>query len=68
MGNLSTSKVGFGKVTVKMTSEKLRILNNVFHVANIRKKKLVADLLLNKDGFKMVFESDKVLLSKMIYL
>jgi hypothetical protein len=26
-------------------------------------KKLVSDLLLSKDGFKMVFESDKVLLS-----
>lgn len=64
MGNASSSKVlGIGKVVLKMTSGKLLTLNNVLHVADIRKN-LVSGSLLSKNGFKMVFESDKFVLTK----
>ena len=48
---------------LKMTSEKSLTLNNVLYVPEIRKN-LVSGSLLNKHGFRMVFESDKVILSK----
>ncbi|KAA0036703.1 pol polyprotein [Cucumis melo var. makuwa] len=64
MGNFSMSKVeGQGKVILKMTSEKELTLNNVFHVPDIRKN-LVSGSLLSKNGFKLVFVSDKFVLSK----
>jgi hypothetical protein len=45
MRNLSTSKVpGVKKVTMKMTFEKLLPLNNVFHVADIKKVQYLARL------------------------
>ena len=46
-----------------MTSGKQLTLNNVLYVSKIRKN-LVSGSLLNKHGFRMVFESDKVILSK----
>ena len=64
MGNSATSDIrGQGKVILKMTSEKSLTLNNVQYVPEIRKN-LVSGSLLNKHGFMMVFESDKVILSK----
>ena len=64
MGNSSTSKVeGKGKVILKMTSGKELALNDVLHVPEIRKN-LVSGLLLSKKGFRLVFESDKFVLSK----
>ena len=64
MGNSSTSKVeGQGKVVFKMTSRKEFTLNNVLHVPDIRKN-LVYGLLLNKNGFRLIFESDKFVLTK----
>ena len=48
---------------LKMTSGKSLTLNNVLYVPEIRKN-LVSGSLLNKHGFRMVFESDKVILSK----
>ena len=64
MGNSSTSKVeGQGKVVLKMTSGKELTLNNVLHVPDIRKN-LVSGSLLNKNGFRLVFESDKFVLTK----
>ncbi|KAI3427701.1 uncharacterized protein J3R85_009272 [Psidium guajava] len=64
MGNSATSAVeGQGKVLLKMTSGKELTLNNVLYVPEIRKN-LVSGSLLNKHGFRMVFESDKVTLSK----
>ena len=54
MGNSSTSKVeGQGKIVLKMTSGKELTLNNVLHVPDIR-----------KNGFRLVFESDKFVLTK----
>ena len=64
MGNSSTSKVeGKGKIILKMTSGKELTLTNVLHVPEIRKN-LISGSLLSKNGFKMVFESDKFVLSK----
>ncbi|XP_075499434.1 uncharacterized protein LOC142537833 [Primulina tabacum] len=64
MGNSVTSEIkGQGKVVLKMTSGKELTLNNVLYVPDIRKN-LVSGSLLNKHGFSIVFESDKVVLSK----
>ncbi|XP_031405663.1 uncharacterized protein LOC116214393 [Punica granatum] len=64
MGNSTHSALeGQGKVVLKMTLGKELTLNNVLYVLEIRKN-LVSGSLLNKHGFKMVFESDKVILSK----
>ena len=64
MGNSATSKIaGQGSVILKMTSGKELTLNNVLYVPEIRKN-LVSGSLLNKHGFRIVFESDKVVLSK----
>ena len=64
MGNSAAFEIeGQGKVILKMTSGKELTLNNVLYVPEIRKN-LVSGSLLNKHGFRMVFESDKVVLSK----
>ncbi|KAA0048117.1 hypothetical protein E5676_scaffold546G00690 [Cucumis melo var. makuwa] len=64
MGSSSTSKVkGQGKVILKMTSRKELTLNNVLHVPDIRKN-LISGSLLSKNDFKLVFVSDKFVLSK----
>ena len=64
MGNSASAAVeGQGKVLLKMTSGKTLTLNDVLYVPEIRKN-LVSGSLLNKHGFRMVFESDKVILSK----
>ena len=64
MRNSDTSEIeGQGKVILKMTSGKELTLNDVLYVPEIRKN-LVSGSLLNKHGFRMVFESDKVVLSK----
>ncbi|KAA0042920.1 pol polyprotein [Cucumis melo var. makuwa] len=64
MGNSFTSKVkAQGKVILKMTSRKELTLNNVLHVPDIRKN-LVSGSLLSKNGFKLVFVSDKFVFSK----
>ena len=64
MGNSATSEIeGQGKVILKMTSGKELTLNDVLYVPEIRKN-LVSGSLLNKHGFRMVFESDRVVLSK----
>ncbi|XP_073119815.1 uncharacterized protein [Henckelia pumila] len=64
MGNSATSEIkGQGKVVLKMTSGKELTLNNVLYMPDIRKN-LVSGSLLNKHGFRIVFESDKVVLSK----
>ncbi|CAL9006155.1 unnamed protein product [Prunus brigantina] len=64
MGNSSTSKIhGQGKIFLKMASGKEVTLNNVLHVPEIRKN-LVSGSLLSKNGFKLVFEYDKFVLTK----
>jgi hypothetical protein len=64
MENSSTSKVeGKGNVVLKMTPGKDLTLKDVLHVPNIRKN-LVSGSLLSKNGFQLVFESNKFLLTK----
>lgn len=60
MTNLLAFKVlGFGKVIIMMTFKNLLILQNVLHVAGIRKN-LEFDSLLGIINFKIVFKSDNV--------
>ena len=62
--NLSISKaLGVEKVTMKMTFKKLITLNNMLHVVDI-KMDLIFGSLLRKNNFKLIFESDKFILSK----
>jgi hypothetical protein len=64
MGNRSYACVlGVGTVILKFTSEKTVLLKNVQHVPSI-KKNLVSGSLLRRDGYKLVFESNKCILSK----
>ena len=64
MGNSATSTIeGEGTVILKMTSGKNLTLKNVLYVPDIRKN-LVSGSLLSKHGFRIVIESDKVVLSK----
>jgi hypothetical protein len=64
MGNGSHASVHcVGTVDLKFTSEKIVQLKNVQHVPAI-KKNLVSDSLLCKEGFKLVFESNKVFVSR----
>ncbi|GJT59508.1 retrovirus-related pol polyprotein from transposon TNT 1-94 [Tanacetum coccineum] len=64
MGNSATDDIkGEGDVVLKMTSEKELKLTNVLYVPEIHKN-LVSGWLLNKFGFRLVFESDKFVLSK----
>ncbi|XP_022863737.1 uncharacterized protein LOC111383806 [Olea europaea var. sylvestris] len=64
MGNSATSEVlGKGKVILKMTSGKELTLTNVLYVPEIRKN-LVSGSLLSKNGFRMVFEVDKLVITK----
>ena len=64
MDNSSTSKVeGQRKIILKMISVKELTLNNVLHVPDICKN-LVSGSLLSKNGFRLVFESDKFVLTK----
>ena len=50
-------------MVLKMTSGKELTLTNVLYVPKIRKN-LVSGSLLNSHGFRLVFESDKFILSK----
>ncbi|XP_050378406.1 uncharacterized protein LOC126795654 [Argentina anserina] len=64
MGNATTAKVeGQGKVILKLTSEKDLVLTNVLYVPEICKN-LVSGPVLSNKGFKLVFESDKFVLTK----
>lgn len=64
MGNSKTSDIqGVGKIVLKMTSGRKLTLNEVFYVAEIHKK-LVSIWLLKKHGFRLVFDSDELVLTK----
>jgi hypothetical protein len=64
MGNGSHASVrGVGTVDLKFTSGKIVQLKNVQHVPTIRKN-LVSVFLLLRDGFKVVLEANKVVMSK----
>jgi hypothetical protein len=64
MGNGSHASVrGVGTVDLKFTSGKIVQLKNVQHVPTIRNN-LVSVSLLLRYGFKVVLESNKVVMSK----
>ncbi|XP_073292427.1 uncharacterized protein [Primulina huaijiensis] len=64
MGNSATSEVvGTGNVVLNMTSGLEVTLVDALHVPDIRKN-LVSGSLLVKRGFRLVFESNKVVLTK----
>jgi hypothetical protein len=64
MGNGAHARVlGADTVTLKFTSRKTIQLKNVQHVPTI-KKNLASGYLLCRDGFKLVFESNKCIISK----
>ncbi|GJY22562.1 hypothetical protein Tco_0396220 [Tanacetum coccineum] len=52
-----------GKVILKLTFEKDLVLLNMLHVPNITKNLKYGPILSNK-GFKLVFESDKFVITK----
>jgi hypothetical protein len=63
MGNRSHASVlGVGMVILKFTSKKTVLLKNVQHVPSI-KKNLVSGSQLCRDGYKIVFEANKYVLS-----
>jgi len=64
MGNGARAVVrGVGTVDLKLTLGKTVQLNNVHHVPSV-KKNLISGSLLCQDGYKLVFESNKFVLSK----
>jgi hypothetical protein len=64
MGNGARAVVhGVGSVDLKLTSRKTVQLKNVHHVPSI-KKNLISGSLLCRDGYKLVFESNKCVVSK----
>nr|GEW85284.1 hypothetical protein [Tanacetum cinerariifolium] len=64
LGNHSIAQVkGKGKIDLVFTSGNTLTLKNVLHVLDVCKN-LVSRSLLNKFGFKLVFESNKFILSK----
>ena len=54
---------GKGKVVLKLTSRKNLQLNDVLYVPEARAN-LVYVALLGKDGIKVSFESDKIIMTK----
>jgi hypothetical protein len=56
---------GVGMVDLKLTSEKIVQLKNVQHVSSINNN-LVSDSLLCRDGFKVVLQSNKFVMSKCV--
>ncbi|KFK33314.1 hypothetical protein AALP_AA6G358900 [Arabis alpina] len=64
MGNSATSKIaGYGKVVLKLTSERELSLTNVVHVPDMCKN-LISGSLLSKHGFTIKLDADKLVLSK----
>ena len=60
MGNSTVAQVlGQGRVDLRFTSENVLTLNDVQHIPEVRKN-LVSGVLLNKEGFKLVFECNNV--------
>ncbi|KAL6583726.1 hypothetical protein OROMI_003015 [Orobanche minor] len=64
MGNPASSDIiGVGEVALKLTSGHTLTLKNVLHVPDIRKNLISGSILVRK-GFKLVFESDRVIIKK----
>ncbi|CAM8913974.1 unnamed protein product [Rhodiola kirilowii] len=64
MGDESTAPIlGIGQVEIEFSSEKNIVLVNVLYVSNIRKN-IVSGTVLNKQGYRQVYEADNYVLSK----
>ena len=64
MGNSSTSSVmGKGTIQLPLTSGKVLTLKDVHHIPGLRKS-LVSVKKLDDHGFRVVFDSQKVIISK----
>ena len=64
LGDSGTARVAKkGKVLLKFTLDKSLALHSILHVPNMCRN-LVSGLLLNKAGIKLVFESNKIVLSQ----
>lgn len=64
MRNSSTTKViGPEKVILHLSLGKSLTLTEVLHVPEVQKN-LVPDLVLSKNGFKLVFEGKKFVITK----
>jgi hypothetical protein len=64
IGNVSHASIhGVGTVDLKFTLEKIVQLKNVHHVPSINKN-LMSGSILCRDGFKVVLESNKLVVSK----
>ena len=59
----STPMIGKGKVLIKLTYEKVLALSDVLHVLDIRWN-LVLVFLLGKAGVRILFASNKIVLTK----
>ena len=59
----STPVIGKEKVLLKLTSGKVLSLSDVLHVPNIRLN-LVSISLLGKIGVRILFDSNKIVLTK----
>ena len=57
-----THILGVGQVKLKLTFEKVLTLHDVQHVSKVRRN-LISGSLLVQQGFRLVFESNKVILS-----
>ena len=55
--------LGRGRIDLKMTSRKVLTLSDVQHVPDIRKN-LISGSLLIQSGFKIVLESNRLVISK----
>nr|GFA24109.1 Pol polyprotein [Tanacetum cinerariifolium] len=64
MGNETTSNIeGKGKVIPMLTFGKDLVLSNVLHVPNITKN-MISGPILSNEGFKLVFRSNKFIITK----
>ena len=64
MGNDAKERVlGTGRIDLKFTSVKTLTLHNVHHVPDIRRN-LVSGALLVQHGYKLIFESYKVVITR----
>jgi len=68
MGNASTAMIeGKGKITLRLISGKDLVLTDVMHIPTLTKN-LITGPILSKKGFKIVFESDKFVITKGVHM
>ena len=65
MGNFSVANIyGVGTVDIRFTSGNTLRLQDVLHVPDVRQN-LVCGVLLSRKGYKLVFESNNVVISRL---